>query len=339
MSRVAIILTALALALAGVLVYLFAGKGFASRSPESVVVTLQPGPPQPRVSLEEAGMDPQAVEAAVSYAAARNTRALVVGRGGHIVFEKYWDGTTVDTAVDPGFTPVLAALAVGTALNDRLIMSLDAPLSDYLPEGSGTQGTITLRELLAQDPAGLPVGESTDYLAFVLERVTSQKYPALLVDRLWKPMEAGPIEFQVADNRQRPGGVSAGCCVHARIGDWMRIGELLAHDGVFQGNQFTPPRYVRLMLRPVHKDSPRGYFTRVDGTFAAHDVVWLEGHDQQRLWIVPSLRLTILRIGGAPHASQGWDEAMIPDSIIRGTSGWQPRAAGEGMDPKKFAPH
>ena len=30
---------------------------------------------------------------------------------------------------------------------------------------------------------------------------------------------------------------------------------------------------------------------------------------------------------------------MIPDSIIRGTSGWQPRAAGEGVDPNKFAPH
>jgi hypothetical protein len=49
----------------------------------------------------------------VTYAAARNTRALVVGRGGHIVFEKYWDGTTIDTAVDPGFSPVLAAIAGG----------------------------------------------------------------------------------------------------------------------------------------------------------------------------------------------------------------------------------
>jgi len=169
--------------------------------------------------------------------------------------------------------------------------------------------------------------------------VTSQKYPTLLTERLWKPMGAGSIKFRVAENQQRPGGVSAGCCVRARIGDWMRVGELLAHDGVFAGNQLTPPRYVHLMLRPVHKDSPRGYYTRVDGDFATRDVAWLEGHDKQRLWIVPSLRLTILRIGAALPASQGWDEAMIPDSIIRGTSGWQPRQAGEGVDPKKFAPH
>jgi len=334
MSRVAIVLTALGVALAGALAY-----HFANPREQTVVVTLQPGPPQPRVSLGEAGLDPQAIAEAVTYAAARNTRALVVGRGGHIVFEKYWDGTTIDTAVDPGFSPVLAAIAVGSALNDRLITSLDAPLSDYLPDGGGTQGTITLRELLAQDPAGMSVGDATDYLALVLERVTSQKYPTLLAERLWKPMEGGSIEFRVADNRQRPGGVSAGCCVRARIGDWMRIAELLANDGIFEGNQFTPPRYVHLMLRPAHKDSPRGYFTRVDGAFATQDVAWLEGHDKQRLWIVPSLRLTILRTGDSPASSQGWDESMIPDSIIRGTSGWQPRPVGEGVDPKKFAPH
>ena len=30
---------------------------------------------------------------------------------------------------------------------------------------------------------------------------------------------------------------------------------------------------------------------------------------------------------------------MIPDSIIRGTVGWQPRSVSEGVDPNKFAPH
>ena len=334
MSRLAFVMITVSLALGGVALYHFGGK-----REKPVFVNLVPGPSQPRVPPGEAGLDPQAIETAVAYAATRNTRALVVGRGGHIVFEKYWGDTTFDTMVDPGFTPVLAALSVGTALNDRLIMSLDAPMSDYLPDAASTQGAITLRELLAQDPAGMSLGEDTDHLAFVLERVTRQKYPELVIDRLWKPMGAGPIEFRVADNRLRPDGVSAGCCVQARIGDWMRIGELLAHDGVFEGNQFTPPRYVHLMMRPAHQDSPRGYFMRVDGSFAAQDVAWLEGHGKQRLWIVPSLRLTILRIGDEPPESAGWDEAMIPDSIIRGTSGWQPRHAGEGVDPKQFAPH
>ncbi len=55
--------------------------------------------------------------------------------------------------------------------------------------------------------------------------------------------------------------------------------------------------------------------------------------------MVPSLRLVILRAGDEPDAADGWDEAMIPNSIIRGTSGWHPKSAGEGVDPNKYAPH
>ena len=81
-------------------------------------------------------------------------------------------------------------------------------------------------------------------------------------------------------------------------------------------------------------------FTAPNGTSigAAADVAWL-ADGTQRLWVVPSLRLVILRVGDAPDEADGWDEVMIPDSIIRGTSGWQPRSVGEGLDPKKFAPH
>ena len=140
-------------------------------------------------------------------------------------------------------------------------------------------------------------------------------------------------------NELRAYGATAGCCVTARISDWMRVGELLANDGVFEGNQFTPPRYVTLMLTPTHKESTVGFGINVNGQFAAADVAWLDGGRSQRLWVVPSLKLVILRAGGEPDASDGWDEAMIPDNIIRGTSGWHPRSVGEGVDPNKYAPH
>jgi CubicO group peptidase (beta-lactamase class C family) len=192
--------------------------------------------------------------------------------------------------------------------------------------------------LLAQDPAGMSVGEDTDLLAFVLERVTRQKYP-----ELWS-IGCGNPWVRVRSSSGSPTTAEAGrgerrLLRAARIGDWMRIGELLAHDGVFEGNQFTPPRYVHSMLAPRTRIRRAAIFTRSMASFAAQDVAWLEGHGKQRLWIVPSLRLTILRIGDEPPESAGWDEAMIPDSIIRGTSGWQPRRAGEGVDPKQFAPH
>ena len=119
----------------------------------------------------------------------------------------------------------------------------------------------------------------------------------------------------------------------------MRVGELLAHDGVYQGNELAPRAFVAQMKHAPSKDAKYGYYVRVNGGFAAHDVVWLESDGKQRLWVVPSLDLVILRVGDDPPRDKGWDETMIPDSIIRGTSGWQATKVPEGIDPGKFAPH
>ena len=77
----------------------------------------------------------------------------------------------------------------------------------------------------------------------------------------------------------------------------------------------------------------------VAGSFATRDVAWLSAAPGHRLWIVPSLRLVILRVGGEHKDSASWNEAMIPDSIIQGTSGWHSKPVGEGVDPNKYAPH
>ena len=322
---------------AALVVCLIALAVFMRKRGDPVPVHLAPEPAQPRVSPAEGGVAVVGLEAAAAYAADRNTQALVVGRGGHIVFEKYWDNTDFDSVVDTGFAPVLSALVVGTALNDRLIHSLDAPLSEFVPGLAAPESSFTLRGLMARDEAGLSLEDSTDVLALALERLTHQPYQVLVAQRVWGPLGGGDLEFQKANSGRRPDGVSAGCCLRARLGDWMRVGELLANGGVFEGNQLTPPHYMELVLGPAHRDASRGYFTRVDGSFAAHDVAWLEGSRQQRLWVVPSLRLSILRVGG--NSSKDWDEAMIPDSIIRSTEGWHPASVGEGVDPKKFAPH
>jgi len=307
---------------------------------DRLVVKLESGPPQPKVSPGEAGMDPAAIQLAVDYAGKRNTSALVIGRNGHIVFEKYWGDTTFDTEVsDNDFSAPFAALLIGSAMNDRLSVNLDEPLSTYLPEYAGaTTGTKSLRQLLGGQSSG--VTPPTELAALVLERVTRQPFEILVTERLWKPMGGGDLSFRRnTSNDLRHGAATAGCCVTASIGDWMRVGELLANDGVFEGNQVTPPRYVTFMLTPTHKGAGTAFGVNVDDRFAAHDVAWLSGARKQRLWVVPSLRLVILRVGDEPDTADGWDEAMIPDSIIRGTSGWHPKSVGEGVDPNKYAPH
>jgi CubicO group peptidase (beta-lactamase class C family) len=321
----------------------FALYRFRGIESDRIIVHLEPGPPQPKVSPGEAGMDPAAIQLAVDYAGKRNTSALVIGRNGHIVFEKYWGDTTLDTEVETGrFAEVLVALLVGTAMNDRIIRDLDEPISSYLPElpdarANLPDGPQTLRVLLGSQYDHVALARET--VARILERVMKQPYETLVSERLWKPMGGGDLSFRRGGAKVRGDRAVAICCVKARIGDWMRVGELLANDGVFEGNQFTPPRFVTVMLTPTHKESPVGLGINLNGQFAAADVAWLDGGKSQRLWVVPSLRLTILRVGEEPDASDGWDEAMIPDSIIRGTSGWHPKSVGEGVDPNKYAPH
>ena len=348
-----------------------AGSESIAYSGPRIDVRVAAGPPQPRIPLGEAGIDPAAVALAVDYAGKRNTHALLIGRGGHIVFEKYWDGFTADSMVEvSGFAPVLTALVLGSAMNDDRHLNLDTPVSNYMAEWADEpRGAITLRQLMEHDDAlatvsgwpwpgsrasrffasadlpktliEWPMGQGpaqfagaprvdSELLALLLERRFAMPYRQMLVARVWQPIGAGA--FSMSANR-------AACCLRTRIADWMRIGELLANDGVFEGSPLTPAHYVNLLVKPAHPESPVGLFTRVDGNFVAHDVARLESAGKQRLWVVPSLKLVILRIGEEPPASQGWDEASIPDDVVRGTSGWHPVDAGTQVDPKLFAPH
>jgi len=308
--------------------------------PDPVVMQLTPGPSPPRISLGEAGIDPAAVDNAVAYATDRNTRALVIGRNGHIVFEKYWGGTHFDTPERlSGFAPVLIALSVGSAMNDHLIPSLDQPLSNYVPTfADGSSGKKSLRELIQHGDTDEDMGWRANLAAEAIERVTQQGYETIVAERLWKPMEGGPFTLE-RRSAAGPGAVRASCCMTARLGDWMRVGELLAKDGVYEGNELAPRDFVAQMRMPPSKDAKYGFYLRVNGGFAAHDVVWLESDGKQRLWIVPSLDLVILRVGDEPPRGKGWDEKMIPDTIIRGTSGWQSAKVDGEIDPNKFAPH
>jgi CubicO group peptidase (beta-lactamase class C family) len=258
-------------------------------------------------------------------------------------------------------------------------VNLDAPLGEYIEQWKNDErGAVTLRELLSGDggfvphegwpwpgsraarysvrgdlhatlldwprdpklPAGqTPADVSADILALALRKKLSPPFERVLAEGLWQPLGAGAFSMGHDAGKGGEGSVRAGCCLRARLGDWMRVGELLANDGYFEGNQLMPPGFVAQMLSPSRKDSPVGWFTRVDGQFATPGVARLEAAGKQRMWIVPSLRLVILRLGDDPPDSKGWDEAMIPDSIIRGTRGWSPAKAADGVDPNKFAPH
>jgi hypothetical protein len=185
-------------------------------------------------------------------------------------------------------------------------------------------------------------------LARVVELATRERYASYISERLWKPI--GAADAWLARDSEA-GTPRADCCLRARRGDWMRIAELLVNDGRFEGEEVVPPGWVWQMLAPSKVNPRFGYqvwigsatstepapsggrssdVARLSEPYAADDTYLLMGVGKTRLWLVPSLRLTILRVGTTSDSDQDWDDARIPNLIIRGASDFVPKAAKSG---------
>jgi CubicO group peptidase (beta-lactamase class C family) len=340
-------------------------------------------PPAPRVTPELELLDRKALEAAAAYAGERDSTALIVSRHEHIVFEKYWQGTSFDTLEDgQSFARVVTALAAGAALSLRHIHWPDEPVGDFINQWHGDpRGAITVIQLtkmssglgppapslapwsasvrgalgpdvlasaLAEPLVGKPgavwAEQSADpqLLALVIERATGMRYAQFLSQELWRRIGAGDAWLWL----DRPGGTAhADCCMLARQGDWIRLAELLIKDGNYRGEEVIRPGWVARMLVPAQGNADYGSYVRLGKNnptgsepYALQDVFVVEGKGGNRLWLVPSMHLAILRMGRLPRQATDWDDSRIPNLIIRGARDYRPPQARPGADISSIVP-
>jgi CubicO group peptidase (beta-lactamase class C family) len=125
--------------------------------------------------------------------------------------------------------------------------------------------------------------------------------------------------------------------------DWAKLGLLVLQEGAWEHKQIIPKDWIAAMLAPSNASPSYGYQiwlgnkntimrsrespTGVDlglereteeyaEPVAADDVVTMRGFGFQRVWIIPSRALVIVR-GGKSWPAE-WDDAQIPNVIIRG---------------------
>lgn len=104
-------------------------------------------------------LDALVIEEAAMRARSAGSRALLVMRAGRIEVERYFAADDAATLLPASLIarPV-AAMAIGIALDEKRIASLDTPLARLLPEWDDEpRGRITLRALL-EDTSGLETG-------------------------------------------------------------------------------------------------------------------------------------------------------------------------------------
>jgi CubicO group peptidase (beta-lactamase class C family) len=333
------------------------------------------GAPAPFFKAAGRGAVPAAVlEEMAGWAEARKSNALIVVHRGRVLLERYWNGTGPETLLNGrAITRSMQGLLLGFAVTEGKL-TLDDRIGRYLTEWDGDRrGDITIRQL-AQHVSGLEVApdmglqilgnkdlclaycgdvvraalafdyarppgerfevaqENMQLLSIVIERAMGVPFQTLLSERVWTKIGAADATFQF----DRPNGVARTmCCFRATARDYVRLGVMVAQDGVWAGRQVLPRGWVKTMATPsavnpnyglgLWRGSPfvkmRTYFEGQPGVipqsepYLADDVVMMEGGGFRIIHMVPSEELVIFRHGpGVPD----WDGAYLVNAALRG---------------------
>jgi CubicO group peptidase (beta-lactamase class C family) len=177
-------------------------------------------------------------------------------------------------------------------------------------------------------------GASADLVGIVVERATHQRFARFISSRLLAPIGAPGGQIWL----DREGGVGhPGCCVLLPAEAWLRMGILLSQDGVWNGRRLLPAGFVGQMLTPSRANPHYGLGVFVPGRdpaaadhgwvdttrakqsepYAAPDLYLFDGNANQVMYIVPSRRLVILRMGDFPPKSSRWDNAFLANLVVR----------------------
>jgi len=241
----------------------------------------------PRATPESEGFDTVGMQRAADFARGNGAQAFLVMRHSHLVLEHYGHGVDEHSHVDGGgFAELLVALAAGIAMRDHALPEPQVPLACAA-------------------------------VAAQIAATSHMSYPQFLSRRLWQPLNAAAAQILLA----APSATApADCCLHARPGDWLRVAELVIADGRFEGTQVLPAGWAQRVQQPGAQDQGRALglwlasSARGAEPYIAHDVLFLRGPGQTRLWMAPRQDIVILLV--APDGS-GSDETRLPNMVYR----------------------
>ena len=281
-------------------------------------------------------------------------RAIVVVNHGRIVAERYgrgfgpatpqlgWSMTKSVTAgligllVKDGRLALDQPAGVGRAARARStiadLMSMTSGLE--FNESYGTVSDVTRMLYLEPDMAGFaaskpsihPPGETWSYssgtavmLARIFQDAAGPDAISYVRQRLFAPL--GMLSAVMETDEQ--GTLVGSSYMYATPRDWARYGQLLAQDGLWQGQEILPPGYVAMMSSPVaasggdyghgmvwcrlnHDDAPPAGPDPLPA-----DAFWMSGHDGQYAAIVPSRQLVVVRMGLTPEHDHYRPEPLV----------------------------
>jgi CubicO group peptidase (beta-lactamase class C family) len=166
---------------------------------------------------------------------------------------------------------------------------------------------------------------------------TERRYPEEYIrGHLFAPLGMSSAVIEVDEM----GNLVGSSYMYATPRDWARYGQLLAQDGVWNGNEILPHGYVAMMSSPVapsggeyghgmvwrwatYSDKPG---VNPDAAFGIpEDAFWMLGHDGQYVAIIPSRQLVIVRMGLTPTRLLYHPEPLV-GAVLGAAQGASPQA-------------
>ena len=265
---------------------------------------------------------------------------ILVAKGERILLERYRLGHSETSRwVSYSIAKSVTSLLIGAAISDGYIESLDEPVTDYLPrlKGGAYEGT-TIRNLLHM-ASGVAWNESytdpnsdvaraggangialfdylgnlsaatepgirfnyntgeTNLVGALLRAAIGNNASSYLAAKVWRPFMEHPASWSIS-----AGGELGGCCIHATLRDYARLGRFALRGGVLPDGTPTLPDGWILESTTGSKGNPGyGYLWWLwdAGAYAAIGIFG------QLIWIDPRQDVVIVTHSAAPAATSG----------------------------------
>ena len=209
------------------------------------------------------------------------------------------------------------------------------PFSKHVKRQIGTDLARTALSFRLHDEPGSVFsynGVNPTLLVMVLERATGQRYAAYLSGKLWRPLGNEDAAVWL----DHPGGLARGATsLYAKPMDWLRVGHLLLNKGWANGVQIIPEDWLAEMTTPSPTNPRYGLLTWIgtdyveertleafkgfaavaETPFDAGDIIYFDGLGGQRVYVIPSAELVIIRTG---VLAWEWNDTRLPNLILAG---------------------
>ncbi len=272
------------------------------------------------------------------YIEENNTVAFLIIKNDSIQYEKYWDNYNQNSIV-PSFSMAksITSILIGCAIDDKLIQSVNEPITNYIPELKENGFDKVTIEHVLQMTSGLkfmesyynPFGEAATYyygtnlrkaitkmklktepgtkfeyvsgntqlLGLVLERALKNKTITSYLEE--KIWKPLEMEYDASWSldREKNGLEKTFCCINARARDYAKIGRLYLNKGKWNDKQIVSESWVEQSTKIDTTNGSVGFYQYQWWLPSKNGEFMAHGILGQFIYVHPKKDLIIVRLG------------------------------------------